>query len=51
MPSGPIVWIVILILIIAGVYFLANSVDEVPTETIEVDVEMPDAADTGENEG
>ena len=50
MPSGPIVWLLLILLIAAGLYFLSRSAEEVPTETIEVEVELPEAAAAGDSE-
>lgn len=38
MPRGLIFLILVILLLVAGVYFLSQSADEVPVQTIESDV-------------
>ena len=38
MPRGLIFLILIVLILVGGLYFLSNSAEEVPTQTIEADV-------------
>ncbi|GAA4037973.1 hypothetical protein GCM10022281_18330 [Sphingomonas rosea] len=38
---GLIIWLIILAILVAGAFWLANGVKEVPTRPIEVDVAKP----------
>ena len=38
MPRGLIFLILIILIIVGGLFFLSNSADEVPVQTIEADV-------------
>jgi Na+-transporting methylmalonyl-CoA/oxaloacetate decarboxylase gamma subunit len=44
MPRGLIFLLLIILLLVAGIYFLSQSADEVPVQTIESDVTANAAA-------